>query len=117
MKLILGKYPVVPATIQEIARIVTEQDFRPAQGSVEEIPGVFDMYAEFIGGLVQGYPLRVVLDCGDGTTSLNAPALFRSMGYDVVELFCGVDGRFPKDVYKRQRGFVRTHLPGDCQTV
>ena len=107
MKLMLGDYPVTPATIQEVERIVRENAFRPAPGSVKEVDGIFDMYADFLKTLVHGYPLRVVLDCGDGTTSLNAPELFRSFGYDVVELFCGVDGRFPN---RNPNPAVYTHL-------
>lgn len=95
MKLILGEYPVVPATIQEIARIIEEEAFVYAKGSVEKVDDVFDRYAAFLKTLVSRGNKKVVLDCCDGTTSLNAPALFREMGYDVVELFCGVDGSFP----------------------
>jgi phosphomannomutase/phosphoglucomutase len=38
---------------------------------------------------------KVVLDAGNGTAGTVAPALFRSMGAEVIELFCELDGRFP----------------------
>ncbi|MFA5493553.1 MAG: phosphomannomutase/phosphoglucomutase [Porticoccaceae bacterium] len=38
---------------------------------------------------------RVVVDCGNGVTSLVAAELFRRLGCTVIELFCTVDGNFP----------------------
>lgn len=40
-------------------------------------------------------PLKVVLDAGSGIAGIVAPALFRALGCDVIELFCDVDGHFP----------------------
>ena len=40
-------------------------------------------------------PLKVVVDCGNGIAGKVAPALYRKLGCDVVELFCEVDGHFP----------------------
>ena len=39
--------------------------------------------------------IKVVLDCGNGSAGKIAPKLIRSLGYDVVELFCEIDGSFP----------------------
>ncbi|HLD78133.1 MAG TPA: phosphomannomutase/phosphoglucomutase [archaeon] len=43
-------------------------------------------------------PLRIVIDAGNGTTWKTAPALFRALGSDVVELFCTPDGSFPNHI-------------------
>lgn len=40
-------------------------------------------------------PVRVVVDAGNGTAGLVAPRLLRSLGCEVVELYCEPDGRFP----------------------
>ena len=39
--------------------------------------------------------IKVVLDCGNGSASKIAPKLMRSLGYEVIELFCEIDGNFP----------------------
>jgi len=39
--------------------------------------------------------LKVVADCGSGTSSLVAPTLLRQLGCQVKELFCTMDGNFP----------------------
>ena len=38
---------------------------------------------------------RVAVDCGNGIAGRVAPALFRALGHEAVELYCDVDGRFP----------------------
>ena len=40
-------------------------------------------------------PMRIAVDCGNGVAGAYAPALYRRLGCDVVELFCDVDGNFP----------------------
>ena len=39
--------------------------------------------------------IKVVLDCGNGSAGEIAPKLLRSLGYEVIELFCEIDGNFP----------------------
>lgn len=38
---------------------------------------------------------RVVVDAGNGTAGNVAPQLLRSLGVDVIELYCELDGNFP----------------------
>ncbi|HEV8502646.1 MAG TPA: phosphomannomutase/phosphoglucomutase [Casimicrobiaceae bacterium] len=53
-------------------------------------------YVERIVGDVHvARPMRIAVDCGNGVAGAYAPALYRRMGCDVVELFCEVDGHFP----------------------
>ena len=39
--------------------------------------------------------IKVVVDCGNGSAGKIAPKLMRELGYEVVELFCEIDGNFP----------------------
>lgn len=39
--------------------------------------------------------LKVVIDCGNGSSCLSAPTILRSIGLEVVSLFCEVDPTFP----------------------
>jgi phosphomannomutase/phosphoglucomutase len=59
-------------------------------------------------------PLKVVIDCGNGCYSRIAPEVFRQQGYDVVELFCEEDGRFP---HRNPNPAIAEHLTTLCQTV
>jgi phosphomannomutase/phosphoglucomutase len=40
-------------------------------------------------------PMKIAIDCGNGVAGAVAPALYRRLGCEVVELFCEVDGTFP----------------------
>jgi len=63
-------------------------------GTIEQQP-VLDAYLEFTAARAKPGTLKVVVDAGNGATSRIAPRLFRSLGYEVVELFCEPDGDFP----------------------
>ena len=41
------------------------------------------------------HPMKIVVDCGNGSAGLIAPKLMRSLGHEVIELFCKIDGNFP----------------------
>jgi phosphomannomutase len=40
-------------------------------------------------------PLKIVVDSGNGVAGASAPAIFRAIGCEVIELFSEVDGNFP----------------------
>jgi phosphomannomutase len=40
-------------------------------------------------------PLKLVVDSGNGIAGASAPAIFRALGCEVIELFSEVDGTFP----------------------
>jgi len=93
-KLVFGTQPVTEEDIGMIARLV-EQNFRTyGDGTVEKLP-VTEDYLAFTAQKAKPGSLKVVIDAGNGATSRIAPGLFRSLGYDVVELYCDPDGRFP----------------------
>ena len=50
---------------------------------------------DVIGRIVPGRRLRIAVDAGNGIAGAVAPRLLRSLGHDVIELHCEVDGRFP----------------------
>ncbi len=40
-------------------------------------------------------PMKIVVDSGNGIAGATAPAIFRALGCEVIELFSEVDGNFP----------------------
>ncbi len=58
-----------------------------------------DLIPDYIGRIVDDVRLaktmKVVVDCGNGAASDLAPQLFRTLGCEVIDLFCEVDGDFP----------------------
>jgi phosphomannomutase / phosphoglucomutase len=93
-KLVLGPQPVSEADVLEIAGLV-EQDARVYGAGTIEQQSVLEAYLEFTAARARQGKLKVVVDAGNGATSRIAPRLFRSLGYEVVELYCEPDGDFP----------------------
>jgi phosphomannomutase / phosphoglucomutase len=94
-KLCVGPSAIHGDMIQEVRRIVEGGDFRDGRGAVNHRE-IIPEYIRYVGSAVSiPRKLRVVIDAGNGTGGLVAPALFRDLGMDVVELFCDPDGRFP----------------------
>jgi phosphomannomutase/phosphoglucomutase len=58
---------------------------------------LMDEYIEEVSSQSTKKPkkIKVVLDCGNGSAGEIAPMLMRSLGYEVIELFCEIDGNFP----------------------
>ena len=66
-----------------------------AGGSVRSID-VWPAYRDRIVGDVKlRRPMKIVVDSGNGVAGATAPALFRALGCEVIELFSEVDGEFP----------------------
>ncbi len=94
-KLCIGPSSIYGEKIQELRLLIEKGDFVAGAGSVS---GRFidDDYKDYVRSVLTiPRKLKVVVDAGNGTASRVAPDLFRSMGVEVIELFCEMDGRFP----------------------
>lgn len=92
-KVALGDRAITTEDIREIERRVNEKDYTEGSGQKERC-NMEREYAECIKKTLKPGNCKVVIDAGGGVTGKIAPALFREMGYDVVELFCEFDGKF-----------------------
>jgi len=97
-KLLLGDSTIYGEEIQEIRRIMEQKLFSDkTPGGTLTKESITDSYAQMIKSKISlgPYPPRVVIDCGNGTASGFAPAIIRSLGCEVIELFCESDPCFP----------------------
>ncbi|MEI8400457.1 MAG: phosphomannomutase/phosphoglucomutase [Alcaligenaceae bacterium] len=71
----------------------------PAQSSTPGTATSVDILtpylARVLGDVKLSRPMKIAIDCGNGVAGAVAPQLFRSLGCEVTELFCEVDGTFP----------------------
>ena len=78
-------------------------------------------YLDRIAGDVKlARPMKIAVDCGNGVAGAYAPTLYRTMGCDVVPLFCDVDGRFPNHHPDPSQpanlaDLIRRLAEGDCE--
>ncbi|MGH7567947.1 MAG: phosphomannomutase/phosphoglucomutase [Gemmatimonadales bacterium] len=97
-KLVLRGEAIYGEDIQRLHRMITEDKLaRRKGGKRRENDVVLEAYADAIvarnGPLAR--PVKVVVDCGNGVTSLVAVETLRRLGADVVPLFADSDGTFP----------------------
>ena len=94
-KLCVGPSTLHGEKVQEIRRIIEKGEYSAGRGRVT-FAEVIPEYQRYVRSIISiPRRLKVVVDAGNGTGGLVAPALFREMGVEVIELFCELDGRFP----------------------
>ena len=96
-KMTLGGRSVFGPAIQQIRRMIEEQDFASGEGSVETRE-VLDEYVRVLASKFDiRRPMKVVVDCGNGTGAIVAVRLVEALGPNVtvIPLFCESDGTFP----------------------
>ncbi len=81
--------------IQKLLRRIEDTDFRNGHGALESRDLIPDYIGTIINDVQIGCPQTIVVDCGNGVAGRLAPALFRALGCEVIELYCDVDGNFP----------------------
>jgi phosphomannomutase/phosphoglucomutase len=95
LKMVIDATTLSGDDIQALRARIERGELRAGSGSArsEDVaPAYFDRIASDIR---LARPMRIAVDCGNGIAGAFAPALYRRLGCEVVELFCDVDGRFP----------------------
>ena len=96
-KMVVGGETLYGEDIQELRRLIEDDATDDGAGSLEVETTVLERYSAAIlernGPLAR--PIRVVVDCGNGVTSLVAERVLSRLGADVTPLFCESDGTFP----------------------
>ncbi len=99
LKMVLGGDTLHGERIQDLRRRILEGrlEAEPAArvGHVRHADVLASYLRRIVADVKLARPMKIVVDCGNGVAGGVAPALFRRMGCEVVELFCEVDGRFP----------------------
>ena len=81
--------------IQDLLLSINEADFTSGSGGYERVT-VLDRYVDDIAGRFNlERPMRVAVDCGNGTGSILAVRLLEAIGVEVTPLFCESDPTFP----------------------
>ena len=81
--------------IQDLLRSIQASNFTSGSGGYERIT-VLDHYVDDIAGRFNlERPMRVAVDCGNGTGSILAVRLLETIGVEVTPLFCESDPTFP----------------------
>ncbi|MFT4766478.1 MAG: phosphomannomutase/phosphoglucomutase [Oleispira sp.] len=94
-KIVIDRKTLSKKSLMALYHRIQRKDFRTGQGLVEE-KNISRDYLERIQSDIQlSRPLKVVFDAGNGIAGPIGLQLLKTMGLDVVPLFCDVDGNFP----------------------
>jgi phosphomannomutase/phosphoglucomutase len=95
IKMTSGRAALYGDAIQDLHRRIREGDFETGAGGLEEVE-VLDRYVFDVAGRFElARPMKVAVDCGNGSGALVAEKLLAALGVDVTPLFCDSDGTFP----------------------
>ena len=95
-KMVLAGRAIYGDDIQALRKTMEAESHTLADGGRVRLINVQAAYqARIVGDIQLSRPMKIVVDCGNGVAGASAPAIFRALGCEVVELFSEVDGNFP----------------------
>ncbi len=94
-KVSVGKSTIFGEEIRKLGRLTEKGDFSTGRGNLSRKESLRP-YQDYLQKNIRlEKKLKVVIDAGNGTAGAVAGPLLKSLGCEVEELFCEVDGRFP----------------------
>jgi phosphomannomutase/phosphoglucomutase len=95
-KIMSGEETLYGPDIQDIFRIIQEGAFIQETAGTKNSYDIIPEYTEYVVNNIDVHKtLKIVVDAGNGTGGFVAVPIFKRLGYNVIELFCEMDGNFP----------------------
>jgi phosphomannomutase/phosphoglucomutase len=96
-KVLRGKTTIFGDEIQELRRLIERREFDLAPGGAVTVEDVLGPYIQHVAGSMRMGPRRfkIIVDAGNGTGGVTAVPILQKLGFEVMPLFCEMDGRFP----------------------
>ena len=95
LKMVLGGETLAGETIQKLRERLEKGDLTTGSGAYRSHDIAPAYLARIAADVKLARPMNIVIDCGNGVPGAYAPALYRSLGCTVEEMYCEVDGNFP----------------------
>ncbi|MCY3808949.1 MAG: phosphomannomutase/phosphoglucomutase [Gemmatimonadetes bacterium] len=98
IKMTVGAKAVYGDAIQALLGRIRARGTVPAKvgvGSLRRVDPLPSYVADVSGRFSLEWPVRAVVDCGNGTGAVVAVELLRAVGVETIPLFCDSDGTFP----------------------
>jgi len=97
LKIVIKGDSLADDKIQALRQRIEDNRYETGEmGSIEQNTRYIN---EYIGTVADDIhivrPMKVVVDSGNGSTGEIAPTLLKTIGCEVIELFCEIDGDFP----------------------
>ena len=95
LKMMVAGDTLASEAIQHLRELIDLGSFASGAGNIDELDVAPAYLERIVGDVKLARPMKIAVDCGNGSPGAIAPRLFRAMGCEVQELFCEVDGNFP----------------------
>jgi len=97
VKIVINGESIAGDKIQLLKQRIDSDNYLTGEDGSIEKNSMFNN--EYIGMISEDIhiarPMKVVVDCGNGAAGELAPVLLKTLGCEVIELFCDIDGTFP----------------------
>ena len=95
-KMVMGGRAIYGDEIIALRQMMQDESWLAQVGGSVRQWDVLPAYRErIVGDIRLARPMKIVVDSGNGVAGASAPAIFRALGCEVIELFSEVDGHFP----------------------
>jgi len=95
LKIVLSGESLFGKGIEKLYQRIEDGQFATGAGNLYSREITSEYLAKITEDIQLTRPLKIVIDCANAATSVIAPQLYRSLGCEVHELFCEMDGTFP----------------------
>ncbi|MCK9396310.1 MAG: phosphomannomutase/phosphoglucomutase [Methylobacter sp.] len=97
LKIVIDGETLADQRIRQLKTCIADKAYATGKpGSIEQNSQYSNEYIGIISeDICIARPMTVVLDCGNGVAGELGPKLLRTLGCEVMELFCDIDGSFP----------------------
>lgn len=84
--------------VQKVRELIEKEEYETGEGSVKEE----DLSQKYVDYLTSKFkftaPLKVVMDCGNGISSMFAPQILEKLGCNVSPMYCVSDPTYPHGI-------------------
>jgi len=95
-KMVMGGRAIYGDEILALRQMMQDESWvSQAGGGIRQLDVLPAYRDRIVGGIQLARPMKIVVDSGNGVAGASAPAIFRALGCEVIELFSEVDGNFP----------------------
>ncbi|HZQ51119.1 MAG TPA: phosphomannomutase/phosphoglucomutase [Bryobacteraceae bacterium] len=95
IKTVCGSGTLHGEAIQDVYKLIVNNDFESGAGDVKEVDAVTPYVDEIASQFHFERKIRIVLDAGNGAAGPVVHRVFEKLNVETVELFFEMDGRFP----------------------
>lgn len=95
LKIVIQGQTLAEEGIKNLYQRIVDKQFCAGQGKRQTLTIAQHYIQQITNHVHLSRPLKVAIDAGNGVTGHIAPALFKALGCEVIELYCEINGCFP----------------------